>query len=230
MNTYTILQFFSRVVTLLLVMPVHEAAHALVAKWLGDDTAERQGRISLNPFSHLDLMGSILIVFTGFGWAKPVQVNPNRMKNPRAGYALIALAGPVSNLIVAFLSILVWACLLCTESGISCYMYNNDSNIMYSVLVLLQFLFSVNIGLAMFNLIPVPPLDGFNVLRFFLGEKIDRWFYQHQQQLQIGFLVLLLALNYIPSQYNILSIAREFVSNKMLELVIKIPMHRWGLS
>lgn len=229
MNTYTILRIFSRLVTLLLVMPVHEASHALVAKWLGDDTAERQGRISLNPFAHLDLMGSILIVFTGFGWAKPVQVNPNRMKHPRGGYALTALAGPVSNLIVAFLSIFVWACLLCTKSGITAYM-SSDITAMSSVLMLLQFLFSVNIGLAMFNLIPVPPLDGFNVLRFFFGSKVDRWFYEHQQQLQLGFLLFILVLNYIPSQFNLLSIAREFVSNKMLHLVIKIPMHKWGLS
>ncbi len=229
MNTYTILRIFSRLVTLLLVMPVHEASHALVAKWLGDDTAERQGRISLNPFAHLDLMGSILIVFTGFGWAKPVQVNPNRMKHPRGGYALTALAGPVSNLIVAFLSIFVWACLLCTKSGITAYM-SSDITAMSSVLMLLQFLFSVNVGLAMFNLIPIPPLDGFNVLRFFLGSKVDRWFYEHQQQLQLGFLLFILVLNYIPSQFNLLSIAREFVSNKMLHLVIKIPMHKWGLS
>lgn len=229
MNTYTILRIFSRLVTLLLVMPVHEASHALVAKWLGDDTAERQGRISLNPFAHLDLMGSILIVFTGFGWAKPVQVNPNRMKHPRGGYALTALAGPISNLIVAFLSIFVWACLLCTKSGITAYM-SSDITAMSSVLMLLQFLFSVNVGLAMFNLIPIPPLDGFNVLRFFLGSKVDRWFYEHQQQLQLGFLLFILVLNYIPSQFNLLSIAREFVSNKMLHLVIKIPMHKWGLS
>lgn len=229
MNISSTLRIFSRLITLFLVMPVHEAAHALVAKWLGDDTAERQGRISLNPFSHLDFMGSILIVLTGFGWAKPVQVNPNRMKNPRGGYALTALAGPVSNLIVAFLSIFVWACLLCTESGINAY-FSNEITGMSSVLMLLQFLFSVNIGLAMFNLIPVPPLDGFNVLRFFLGEKVDRWFYEHQQQLQLGFLVLILALNYIPAQFNILNIAIDFVSDKMFDLVVQIPMHKWGFA
>lgn len=229
MNINSTLRIFSRLITLFLVMPVHEASHALVAKLLGDDTAERQGRISLNPFSHLDLMGSILIVLTGFGWAKPVQVNPNRMKNPRGGYALTALAGPVSNLIVAFLSIFVWACLLCTESGINAY-FSHEITGMSSVLMLLQFLFSINIGLAMFNLIPVPPLDGFNVLRFFLGEKVDRWFYEHQQQLQLGFLVLILALNYIPAQFNILNIAIDFVSDKMFDLVVQIPMHKWGFA
>lgn len=229
MNISSILSIFSRLITLFLVMPVHEAAHALVAKWLGDDTAERQGRISLNPFSHLDLMGSMLIVLTGFGWAKPVQVNPNRMKNPRGGYALTALAGPVSNLIAAFVSILVWACLLCTESGMTARL-SGEITTMSSVLTLLEFLFSVNIGLAMFNLIPVPPLDGFNIIRFFFGEKVDRWFYEHQQQLQIGFLVVILALNRIPAQYNPLDIACGFVSDKMFDLVWQIPMHKWGFA
>lgn len=229
MNTYSMIKMFSRLMTLFLVMPVHEAAHALVAKWLGDDTAERQGRISLNPFSHLDLVGSLLIVFTGFGWAKPVQVNPNRMKNPRGGYALTALAGPVSNLLAAFISIFVWACLLCTESGMAAYMSSEITG-MSSVLMLLQFLFSVNVGLAMFNLIPVPPLDGFNVLRFFLGSKADRWFYEHQQQLQLGFFALIIILNYMPAQFNILNIACDFVSNKMFGLVVKIPMHKWGFA
>lgn len=220
---------FSRLMTLFLVMPVHEAAHALVAKWLGDDTAERQGRITLNPFAHLELMGAILMVTAGFGWAKPVQVNPNRMKNPRAGYALTALAGPLSNLIAAFVSILVWACLLCTESGMTAK-FSGETTGMSSVLMLLEFLFSVNIGLAIFNLIPVPPLDGFNILRFFLGSKADRWFYEHQQQMQLGFFALIIVLNFMPEQFNILSIACDFVSDKMLGLVVKIPMHKWGFA
>ena len=229
MNIYSTMRIFSRLVTLFLVMPVHEAAHALVAKWLGDDTAERQGRISLNPFAHLDLFGSILIVFTGFGWAKPVQVNPNRMKNPRGGYALTALAGPVSNLIAGFIAILIWACLLCTEAGISAYL-SPDITTMSSVLMLLKSLFSINIGLAMFNLIPFPPLDGFNIVRYFFGEKIDRWFYEHQRELQMGFLVVILVLNRIPPQFNILNIACSFVSDHMIELVLNIPKHKWGLA
>ena len=150
MNIST-LRIFSRLITLFLVMPIHEASHALVAKWFGDDTAEKQGRISLNPFSHLDLIGSILIVFTGFGWAKPVQVNPMRMKKYRAGFALTALAGPVSNLIAGFVAILIWACLLCTEAGMEAY-FSSDITAMTSVLFLLEFVFQVNISLAMFNL------------------------------------------------------------------------------
>ena len=201
----------------------------IVAKWCGDDTAEREGRLTLNPFAHLDPLGSILIVLSGFGWAKPVPVNPMRMKKYRAGFALTALAGPVSNLLAAFVSILVWALLLCTESGMTAYL-SGEITPMYSVLLLLQFLFSVNVGLALFNLIPFPPLDGFNVLRYFTNEKFDRWFYMHQQQLQWGFLIVILVLNYIPSQYNILAIANNFVSDKMLNLVWQIPMHKWGMA
>lgn len=229
MEITSFLRVFSRVITLFLVLPLHEAAHGLVAKWFGDDTAEREGRITLNPFAHLDPIGSILIVLSGFGWAKPVPVNPTRMKKYRAGFALTALAGPVSNLLAAFVSILVWALLLCTESGMNAYM-SGDITPMSSVLLLLEFLFSVNIGLALFNLIPFPPLDGFNVLRYFTNDKFDRWFYMHQQQLQLGFLIVILVLNYIPSQYNILAIVNNFVSDKMLNLVWQIPMHRWGIA
>lgn len=229
MNINSFLRVFSRVVTLLLVLPLHETAHALVARWFGDDTAERQGRITLNPFAHLDPLGSILIVISGFGWAKPVPINPLRMKKQKAGIALTALAGPVSNLLAAFVSILIWAILLCTESGITAWVSGTASP-MYSVLMLLYFLFSVNIGLAMFNLIPIPPLDGFNVLRYFTGEKFDRWFYTHQQYVQWGFLIVIVILNYIPSQYNILAIATNFVSDKMFDLVLQIPMHKWGMG
>ena len=108
MNIETFLKYFSRVITLLLVIPLHEAAHGLVAKWLGDATAERQGRITLTPFAHLDPIGSLLMIFTGFGWAKPVPVNPVRMKKYRAGFALTALAGPVSNLLAAFVAGLIY--------------------------------------------------------------------------------------------------------------------------
>ncbi|MDE5584307.1 MAG: site-2 protease family protein [Ruminococcus sp.] len=229
MDITDFLKGFSRVITLLLVLPLHETAHALVAKWFGDDTAERQGRITLNPFAHLDPLGSILIVLTGFGWAKPVPINPLRMKKYRAGIALTALAGPVSNLLASFVSILVWAVLLCTESGMTAWV-TGEITPMYSVLMLLYFLFNVNIGLAMFNLIPVPPLDGFNVLRYFTGEKFDRWVYTHQQYLQYGFLAVILVLNYIPSKYNILSISTGFISEKMFDLVFQIPMHKWGIA
>ena len=117
MDLATFMKYFSRIATILLVIPIHESAHGLMAKWLGDDTALRQGRISLNPFVHLDPLGTVLMVLGGFGWAKPVPVNPVRFKHYRAGFALTALAGPVSNLIASFLAALAFAIILQTKSG-----------------------------------------------------------------------------------------------------------------
>ena len=220
----TFLKYFSRIATILLVIPIHESAHGLMAKWLGDDTAQRQGRISLNPFVHLDPMGTILMILGGFGWAKPVEVNPLRFKRYRAGFALTALAGPVSNLIFSFLAALTYAILLSTESGINafirlCYrQYDTYS----CVLLLLQFLVVVNIGLALFNLIPVPPLDGFNILRAFTPEKFDRWIYQHQREINYIFMTVLIVINIIPTEYSPLARGAESLYGVMMRAVFAL--------
>ncbi len=219
MNIETFLKYFSRVITLLLVIPLHEAAHGLVAKWLGDDTAERQGRITLNPFAHLDPIGSLLMIFTGFGWAKPVPVNPVRMKKYRAGFALTALAGPVSNLLAAFVAGLIYNIMWCFDS----IRYAEEITPAVCVMFILQYIFSINIGLAIFNLIPIPPLDGFNVLRCFTSDKVDRWFYMHQREVNIGFLIFLGVMTYVPYEYDILSRATGAVSNLLWHLVSWIP-------
>lgn len=231
MDIQEFLKYFSRVLTLLLVIPVHEAAHGLVAKWLGDDTAERQGRITLNPFAHFDLAGSVLMIFAGFGWAKPVPVNPLNMKKYRAGFALTALAGPVSNLLAALVAGLAYNLMLCSETVVEkLAVYHSTGNISPSIclLFIFNFLFSINVGLAMFNLIPIPPLDGFNVLRYFTSEKLDRWFYMHQREISIGFIFLIVILNIVPPQYNLLSIVSEDVGNILWKAVSWIPRMRWG--
>ncbi len=215
------LEIFSRLLTLLLVIPVHEAAHGLMAKWLGDDTAERQGRITLNPFAHLDPIGSLLMLFIGFGWAKPVNVNPLRMKKYRAGFALTALAGPVSNLIAAFAAGLVYNILLATEAGLTAVL-SNEITPLYCFMEILGFLFSINIGLAIFNLIPVPPLDGFNILRYFTSERVDRWFYMHQREISIIFLILIFVVD-IP-----LGFVTTKVGDLLWNAVSWIPALKWG--
>jgi Zn-dependent protease len=230
MNTQ-ILVYLSRALTMLLVLPLHEAAHGLVAKWMGDDTAERQGRITLNPFKHLDPIGSILMLITGFGWAKPVPINPIRMRSYRGGVALTALAGPLSNLIAAFICGLAYSLLYCSETVASqyiSYMYGGSVTIMVCVMMILQYLFSINVGLAVFNLLPIPPLDGFNILRYFTGEKVDRWFYVHQRELSIGFLVIILLISKLPYDYNILYRATDAVSNLLWKAVSWIPEKRWS--
>lgn len=218
------LKYFSRIVTLLLVLPLHEAAHAFVAYRFGDDTAARQGRLTVNPFAHLDPIGSLLIVLTGFGWAKPVPINPMRMKKYRAGIALTALAGSVSNLLAAFAAAVIYSVIRATEAGYNA-LHTYEITPVFCVLLLMIYLVEVNVGLAIFNLIPLPPLDGFNVLRYFTSEKFDRWFYMHQREIQIGFLIVIVGLSYIPAQYNPLYYARSFISDLIWKSVSWIPVY-----
>ncbi len=228
MDILNFLKYFSRIVTLLLVLPLHEAAHAFVAYKFGDDTAARQGRLTINPFAHLDPIGSLLIVLTGFGWAKPVPINPLRMKKYRAGISLTALAGPVSNLLAAFASAVIYSLILMTKSGVTAIVsYNiaHEISPLYCAAVLMSFLVEVNVGLAIFNLIPLPPLDGFNVLRYFTSERFDRWFYTHQREIQIGFLLVILALSWLPSSINPLYHARNFISDLIWKSVSWIPVY-----
>lgn len=227
MDITVFIKYFSRIITMLLVLPLHESAHALVAKWFGDDTAERQGRISLNPLAHLDPFGGLLMVLTGFGWAKPVPINPLRMKKYRAGISLTALAGPVSNLLAAFVAGIAYNIIICTQSGLMA-LVSSEVTTMSCVLLLLSFLFQVNVGLAVFNLIPIPPLDGYNVLSYFTSEKVDRWFYRHQREVTFAFIVIILGLSYIPSAHNPLYIVTDFVSDALWKAVSWIPRVKWG--
>jgi Zn-dependent protease len=107
-------------------------------------------------------------------------------------------------------------------------MYGGSVTIMVCVMMILQYLFSINVGLAVFNLLPIPPLDGFNILRYFTGEKVDRWFYVHQRELSIGFLVIILLISKLPYDYNILYRATDAVSNLLWKAVSWIPEKRWS--
>ncbi len=157
--------FLARLIVLLVGMPIHEWAHAWSAHELGDDTPRWEGRLSLNPLAHLDILGAILILLTGFGWAKPVPVNPYRMRtSPRAGMALSAFAGPASNLVLAML------CALPFRLG-----WLSGADVVSARLNLAALLFliaDVSLNLAIFNLLPFFPLDGEKVL---VGVLPPRW-------------------------------------------------------
>ncbi len=160
----------SATLVIFLVTPLHECAHAFAAYKLGDPTAKNMGRLSLNPFRHIDWIGAALIMAVGFGWASPVPVNSRNFKNPKGGMALTALAGPVSNILAAFVSIF----LLYLTTFIQ-YSLAAASSVATLFTVLRQvffFLARINISLAVFNLIPIPPLDGSRLLTALLPDRI----------------------------------------------------------
>lgn len=174
---------------MLLAVSVHEAAHVAAAYYLGDPTAKLAGRLSLNPLRHLDPLGTIMILIIGFGWGKPVPVNPYNLKNPRSGEALISLAGPMSNFfLAALLALPLKYFFLGFEAGFGA--------------VLAQFLavtIYLNIALMVFNLLPIPPLDGSKVVAAFLplswDAKIAR-FEKNGWILLFGIIILSRILNF----------------------------------
>lgn len=183
MTTETIMKIGVNLIVLFLVIPIHEYAHAWSATKLGDNTPRYQGRLTLNPLAHIDPIGAICMVICGFGWGRPVQVNPLNFKKYRKGMALTAAAGPISNLIVAFVGTIVFKFL-------KPMFYYNPSTAFYWVLVILQYFIAVNLGLAVFNLLPIPPLDGSKILSYFTGPKFDRFVAQYQLYISIAFIVL----------------------------------------
>lgn len=193
-NLDRIIEWLMFAVAALIAISVHESCHALSAYWLGDDTAKRMGRISLNPLHHLDPIGFLMMVLVHFGWAKPVQVNPYRMtkvKNVKTGMALTALAGPVSNLILALLFGLAFA--LCGGRIVvgKYYILQEERSVMYYVGLFFLRCLTLNAGLAVFNLIPVSPLDGSKILAVILP---DRSYAQLMRYERYGMLVLLALL------------------------------------
>jgi Zn-dependent protease len=152
----------ARVLTLVLAFTVHELAHALTADWLGDPTPRNMGRITLNPLAHLDPIGSLLLIFAGFGWAKPVLTNPYNFRNgPRLGMAIVAFAGPLSNLLMAVLVAIPFQLGLTQPAG----RFDSIGGILPGPNFLLTEFVAINILLMLFNLIPIGPLDGLKVLR-----------------------------------------------------------------
>lgn len=186
--SFDIYTLIARVIIILLILPIHEFAHAFAARKFGDRTAEYSGRLTFNPFSHIDPIGALLLLLTGFGWAKPVPINPRHMRNPRNGIIWTSLAGPFSNLIVAFLAMILYRFITTLPFEMTeAYIYTiNTVSFVFS-----EFIF-INIGLALFNLIPIPPLDGSKVLMQFLPARAVMWMQQNQMVISIVFLVVLL--------------------------------------
>lgn len=174
---------FASLFVVFCTLPFHEYAHALVATKLGDQTARLSGRLSLNPMRHIDPLGALMIVLVGFGYAKPVPVNPRNFKNPKVGMALTALAGPGANLLMAIVFLLLKNIIL---------LFPTSNPIVLALAYFFIFAASINIGLAIFNLLPIPPLDGSRILQLIIPSKYYFKFLQYERYVVIVVFVLLL--------------------------------------
>ena len=169
-------------VVLLLCLPVHEFAHGLVAHWCGDDTAKWNGRLTLNPFKHLDLWGTLMILTVGMGYAKPVPVNSRNFRNYKRDMILVALAGPASNFLMAAVAMF----LLCLLTNVSAA---GDGIVLLGDL--LYIVININISLMVFNLLPIPPLDGSRLWSSLLPGKWAYTLEQYSRYITMGLFVLL---------------------------------------
>jgi Zn-dependent protease len=213
----------------ILAISVHESAHGLAALWRGDDTAKRMGRITLNPLRHLDPVGFAMMIFAHFGWARPVPVNPWRMtkiKSRKAGMAITAAAGPISNVLLA----LIFSFL----TALFCIFYYRDAAAKLAagtlttqqtpLFYLYEFFYVcmvLNAGLAVFNLIPISPLDGSKILAIFLPDRAHDWLMRYERY---GFIILAIVL-FTGILNGPLSFLREGLINGLLD--VTSPLAEW---
>lgn len=192
-----------RLPIVLLAITVHECAHGYTAYWLGDHTAKSYGRLSLNPMHHMDWIGAVCMLIFGFGWAKPVPVNPQYFRNPKRGMSLVGLAGPLSNFILALIFTVLYGLLVR-------FFWSSDFFLVEFFGALFRTGIILNIGLGIFNLIPFPPLDGSKILACFLPNRIYFRLMQYERYVMPALFLLLFL--------GILDIPLNFLTNSMLSV------------
>lgn len=203
MNNNLLLYLYA-IPAILLSLSFHELAHAYISYRHGDPTARNMGRLSMNPLKHLDPLGTLMLLISmrsgfGFGWAKPVPINPTYYKNHKAGTVLVSLGGPASNLLLAFLFSFPMA-LIAMNNGISINEIFNSSLGIYGtgfsaelvIFNICRFFYMINIGLAVFNILPIPPLDGSKVLTAVLPEKLYFKLMRYENYIGMAFLAVML--------------------------------------
>ena len=213
LSPYQIVQYLLRAVVVLIAIPFHEAAHALVSYCLGDDTAVRAGRLSLNPMRHFDPLGALCMLIGGVGWAKPVGVNVRNYKNPKIGMAVSAAAGPVSNLLLAWFSMILYKCVI----------YSGLGGQLPALMLFLYDMVAMNLSLAVFNLIPIPPFDGSRIALLFLPRRLYFKAMQYERQIMLAVLLLVfLGVLNVP-----LSATVNYMWDRLVELTAFVDVF-WG--
>ena len=182
-------QLLARLLALATAIPLHEASHAWVSEKLGDPTGRSLGRITLNPLKHFDPWGFVAMLVIGFGWAKPVPINPRYYKNPKRGMAISAAAGPVSNFLLAYISMLLYKVVLYISAAAFSTSTPWFISILFSVLETFVYL---NVVLGVFNMLPVPPFDGSRILSVFLPDRIYFGIQKHEHIVLVVVAVLML--------------------------------------
>ena len=182
---FDIYTFLLRFIVALIALPIHECAHGYAAYRMGDYTAKREGRLTLNPLAHFDIFGTIAMILFGFGWAKPVPINPLNFENPKKGMMISSLAGPMSNIGLAFISMVLYKLSYIPQ-------YMGISGAFFSTIqMFLLYMITINITLGVFNLIPIPPLDGSRIATYFLPQRIYFKIMQYENLIFLGLIIAL---------------------------------------
>lgn len=204
--TAALTQVLAILVIVFLVLPFHEWAHAFTALKLGDTSVKYRGRLTLNPMAHIDPFGALALLLFGFGWAKPVPIDPRNFKNPKLGMGIVALMGPVANIVAAIVGGLIFHAIAAFAPA-----FFTGEGFGYYLNLFLVFYIQINVSLAVFNLLPIPPLDGSKILFVFLPDRAVAWFYRYQNIISIVLIALL--------WMGVLSVPLNFLSKYVLTFV-----------
>ncbi len=207
-----ILMILSRAFVVFLCLPVHEFSHGYAAYKMGDNTAKNLGRLTLNPFAHLNPIGTIMIFLFGIGYAQPVPINPRNFKNFKKGMALTAFAGPLSNVAMAFIFGFLY--------GLSIFIFKNSLVAAY-IAIFFLYAAQINAMLAVFNLLPIPPLDGSRILGVVLKGRAYDLYYRYERYIMLALLALLF--------FGLLNTPITFLTDLLMKIVLFIPNLIFGL-
>lgn len=202
-----ILDILTTAIALLFVLVTHEVAHGIVALWNGDDTAKNSGRLSLNPLKHLDLYGTLFLIVFRFGWANPVPINPNKFRNRGLGLFTVSIAGIVVNIFTAFIFMLVYF-----------YLSTHGIYLVLSLRLIIEKIIIFGISFAVFNLIPIPPLDGSRIIASLLPDKYQNFMFKYEKY---SFILLIIFFSLTRNTFlsRIISSVYEFMINIVFNLI-----------